>query len=46
MDRPEEDGDSFQVVERIVPAIVPEGFIKKGLEISMSDDKQPGEAKP
>ena len=46
MDHPEEDRDSIQVVEGIAPAVVPEGFMEKGLEISMSDDKQPEEAEP
>jgi len=46
MYHPEEDRDFIQVVESITPAVVPEGFIKKGLEISVSDDQQPQEAEP
>ena len=46
MDQPEEDRNSIKIVEGIASTVVPEGFLEKGLEISMSDDKQPDEAEP
>jgi len=46
MEYPEKDIGSIQVVEGIAPAVMPEGFMEKGLDISTSDDKQPGEAEP